>query len=40
MGQPHEENSFANSSKEGNNIASISKESDLSNRVWVMGIAV
>jgi len=31
VGQPHEENSFASSGKEGNNIVSVS--------VWVMGIA-
>jgi len=39
VGQPQEENSFASSGKEDNNIVSISKESDLSNQVWVMGIA-
>lgn len=39
MGQPHKENSFASSGKEGNNTVSISKESDLSNHVCVMGIA-
>lgn len=39
VGQTHEENSFVSSGTEGNNIVRISKESDLSNHVWVMDIA-
>jgi hypothetical protein len=39
VGEPHEENTFGSSGEEDSNIVNIGKESDLSNHVWIMGIA-